>query len=379
MSQIHGAYIARLNLLETHNLGVSNKVRAQRDALSAPDLRVDLYFPSASRIIQNDNVVSEFRAGKLCSRLNYYLFFYLYLAKQLRGLSFLYMRYQRSSPLLLWMLGQIRKNNPGIRIFVELPSYPYDTEQVTLREKLHGWVDHLSRHFLRWHVDHIVTFSRQEKIFGIPTIRTDNGVDVERLEPLPVAPMEEPLRLLGLANLSFWHGYDRVIAGLAEYTRRADAKAVVFDIIGVGQELGRLKEDVQRFGIESVVRFWGSLQGRELTKAMQGCHIAISSIGMHRLNVDTSNLKSREFCARGLPFVIGYEDRDFDDDLPFVFRAPASEEPVDIGALVAFYERLRVHHPDFTKEMRSYACQRLTWQAKLSPVCREILAANSNN
>jgi glycosyltransferase involved in cell wall biosynthesis len=372
MSEMLGAYVARLNLLETHNLGVANKVRAQAQALSSTNVRVDLYFPGASKIFRNEEVVAEFSARKLWARLNYYLFFYLYLARQLRGLSFVYMRYQRSSPLLIWVLGRIRKHNPGVRIFVELPSYPYDTEQITLRDKLQGWVDRASRHFLRWHVDHIVTFSRQKTIFGIPTLCTDNGVDVDRLEPLPVAGNDGPLRLLGLANLSFWHGYDRVIAGLAEYAKSGGSKPVVFDIIGVGNELERLKADVRRHGLESQVRFWGVLQGGELTKAMAGCHIGISSIGMHRLNVDTSNLKSREFCARGLPFVIAYEDRDFDADLPFVFRAPASEAPVDIGALVTFYEQLRANHRGFSGDMRLYAQQRLTWQAKMAPVSKAM-------
>ena len=363
---LKGAVIARLNLAEPHLSGVAKKLEAQRAALAAATGPVELYALAGADITCNGAVVQAGGTGRQAARRAYYLGFYRYLARQVRGLDYVYIRYPRSSPLFLWMLARLRAHNPGLVVLIELPSFPYHTENVSLRDKVFGAIDRVSRPLLRFVADRIVTFSRAPRIFGLPTIATDNGVDVAALAPLAAPPADGPLKIFGVANLSFWHGYDRLIAGLAAYR---GARAVAFDIAGAGQQLARLQADVAAAGLQDVVRFHGPQHGAALKALMQGAHLGASSIGMHRLDVDTSNLKSREYCARGLPFLIAYPDRDFGDDFPFAFHAPADDSPVDIAALVAWYDGLETTHPDHRTAMRAYAEDRLSWHSKMAPVC----------
>lgn len=366
---LKGAVIARLNLSEAHLSGVAKKLQAQRSALADQTGPVDLYALDGANVTCNGAVVQTGGSGKQAARRAYYFGFYRHLARTLRGLDYVYIRYPRSSPLFLWMLARLRAHNPGLMVLIELPSFPYHTETVSLRDKVFGTIDRMSRPFLRHVADRIVTFSREKQIFGLPTIATDNGVDVAALDPLDAPAPDGPLRLFGVANLSFWHGYDRLIAGLAAYQ---GARPVTFDIAGAGQQLPRLQDDVAAAGLQDVVRFHGPQHGDALKALMQGAHLGASSIGMHRLDVDTSNLKSREYCARGLPFLIAYPDRDFGDGFPFAFYAPADDSPVDIAALVNWYEALRRDHPDYGADMRAYAEDRLSWHSKMAPVCAAI-------
>lgn len=367
-----GAYIVRLDLTERHLLGVAKKVRAQVAALSAIAPGIDLYYPAGGAIRKNDEIVRKYGNSALWRRMTYYFLFYFFLARQPLDVDFIYIRYQRSSPLFLYMLSRLRSKNPGLVILVELPSYPYHTESTSIRDRFFGFVDRFSRPYLRLYVNRIVTFSRETEIFRNPTIRTDNGVDVDQINLLPIPQDSKTVRLIGVANLSFWHGYDRVIAGLAEYYTSERSRMVLFDIVGSGQELERLQNDVNQAGLSDYVKFHGPLHGTQLDEVIRQSHIGVSSIGMHRLNVDTSNLKSREFCARGIPFVIAYEDRDFGKDLPFVFHAPANDNPVDIESLLFFYDTLKTTYPDFPEIMRSYAENNLTWRAKMAPVITTI-------
>lgn len=362
-----GAYIVRLDLAQSHLAGVADKIRAQIAALETLPAKVDLLYPSGCGVMRNLERIANFGSGRWGKRLAYYLFFYPTVAARRDALDFIYVRYQGSSPLFHWMLWRLRRRNPGLAVFVELPTYPYETEAVTLRERFMGLTDRASRGWLARHVDRIVTFSRADRIFGVATVPTDNGVDVAALQVL-TPPAGTGLRMLGMANLSFWHGYDRVVDGLRYYYAAGGEMDISFDIVGVGTEFDSLQARVREAGLQGRVRFWGARRGSELDSIMADCHVGISSIGMHRLNVDTSNLKSREFCARGLPFAIAYDDRDFPGELPFVFHAPANDEPLDIAALAAFYDRLRSSHPDYPAQMRSYAERRLTWRAKMQPV-----------
>src|SRR5690606_9576617 len=119
---------------------------------------------------------------KLAHRVTYYFHFYRLLAQRWPHLDFAYIRYQGSSPLFVWMLRRLRRRHRGIVVFVELPSYPFHTEATSVRQRIFLLVDRLTRGLLRRYVDRIVTFSQAGRIFDIPTIRTDNGVDLGTIQ-----------------------------------------------------------------------------------------------------------------------------------------------------------------------------------------------------
>jgi glycosyltransferase involved in cell wall biosynthesis len=370
-----GAYVAKLDLAQPHLSGVAEKIRAQTAALARLPAQVDVYHLDKGKVVRNGVPVGGGGLGILGRRFAHYVLFNMALAARREPLDFLYMRYQGSSPLLLWALHRLRRRNPGMRIVVEMPSWPGHSSPSTPWEKVLAAVERFSRRRLRRYVDRILTFSRETSILGIPTIASDNGVDVGRIALASPPRPGGALRLVGLANLSFWHGYDRVIEGLANYYASGGLIDVHFDVIGTGIELSRLQAAVSKHGLEEKVHFHGAKNGAELESIIAGAHVAVSSLGMHRLDVDTSNLKSREFCARGLPFVIGYPDRDFPPVLPFVFHAPGDDSVLDVAGVMAFHANLRSSHPDYPATMRAYAESHLTWQAKMQPVV-EFLRRN---
>ena len=369
--KMRGAYVVKLDLTQPHLAGVADKVRAQADALEAVPADIDRYHLADGRVVCNGKPIASAGSGAIARRLAHYVLFHVVLSARREPLDFVYMRHQGSSPLLLWTLWRLRRRNPHMMVIAELPSWPYGVPG-SLRGKALALLDRLSNRGLRRQVDRILTFSRAPEIFGIATIMTDNGVDVTRLAVLPAKLATGTFRMLGLANLSFWHGYDRVIEGIARYFAEGGTADVHFDIVGTGVELPRLHELVDRHRLHDRVHFHGAHRGAGLDAIMEASDIGISSIGMHRLDVDTSNLKSREFCARGLPFVLAYGDRDFPSAFPFVFHAPADETPLDIGAVLAFTRDLRSRNPQWRTDMRTYAEERLSWTAKMWPAIEAI-------
>lgn len=353
-------------------MGVANKIKAQAAALAAAGAPVTVFSPAGGRVMRDDAVVKDYGGSKLKRRLVHYYSFYTAIAAHPGPVVFLYIRYQRTSPAFLWMLRRLKKKFPELIILVEFPSFPYHREEVTLRDRFLGISDRLLRRFLQQTVDFIVTFSKKSEILGIPTIQTDNGTDVNSVAVLPRPPSDGPIRLLGLANLSFWHGYDRVLSGLAEYRNSGGMEEVVFEIVGTGNELERLKSDAMALDLGRMVNFHGPKRGDALTAIMAQCHIGISSIGMHRLQVDTSNLKSREFCAHGLPFVIAYSDRDF-EGFRFCYDIPSNDTPVDVFGVIDFFRKLSAETPDYRWQMRRFAEERLTWSAKMAPVVQTVM------
>lgn len=370
---VRGVYVVRLDLGAQHLAGVARKVEAQRATLECLPALIDRLCLSNGRVELNEHVVKDTAKGRLASRLTYYVRFHFAVAS-LRGYDFAYIRYQGTSPLMLWALHRLGQNNPGLVVMLEVPTFPYDGKRVSIRDWALWIVERTCRPFLRLLIDRVVTFSRQERIFGIPTLATDNGVDVETMGVIE-PPAGDPLRLLGLANLSFWHGYDRVIAGLADYYSNGGTRDVHFIVIGEGSELPRLRQQAEAASMETRISFLGALTGDALDAAMADVHIGVSCLGVHRVASDTTSLKSREFCARGLPFVLGFDERDFRPDLPFVFQVPACDDPIDIAGLVDWFDSLGTLLPDYPHAIRTYAEKHLSWQTKLRPVVTYLQTA----
>lgn len=75
---------------------------------------------------------------------------------------------------------------------------------------------------------------RRKTIFGQRTVRISNGVDFDTV-PLrkTINNNSSPtLHLIGVAEVHYWHGYDRLIHGLGEYYRQYHDKEIYFHIVG---------------------------------------------------------------------------------------------------------------------------------------------------
>lgn len=361
-----GLYVARLDLAQPHMLGVAHKIEDQMAALGRAGM------PAKLLSLRNGGISLGERTGPsrgaIGRRLAHHLYFHRALREAAQTADYLYVRFQGAPPDFVATLKHLRRTRPKMPIVIEFPSWPYKTERKGWRARLMGMLQDSGTGQFTSCVDRIVTFSRQEKILGVPTLRTDNGVAVDRLPVGTVPYHDEPIRMVGVANLSFWHGYDRVIAGIAAHVRSDLAHRVTFDIVGGGVEFDRLQAQIHANGLENSVKLHGPLHGEALSSVLDGAHVGISSIGMHRLDVDTSNIKSREFCARGLPFCIAYPDRDFPSTQPFVHHLPATDDPVDINALLDWYIKLRRTDPNYPTTLRAHAEVGLTWDTKMMPV-----------
>jgi hypothetical protein len=119
------------------------------------------------------------------------------------------------------------------------------------------------------------------------------------------------------------------------------------------------------------VHFHGHKTAAALEQIFSTQHIGIANLAFHRLNVsngETSALKSREYALRGLPFLIGYNDRDFPADFPYKFQVTSAETDIDIQQLLTEFLAMRQQNPDFANVLQTFAKANLGWGKKLEKV-----------
>ena len=85
------------------------------------------------------------------------------------NIQLVYMRsYHNANPFTISMVKQLKRQ--GVKVVMEIPTYPYDQEYITRRMKLDLLVDRCFRRKLAAQLDGIVTFSDAETIFGGHTL-----------------------------------------------------------------------------------------------------------------------------------------------------------------------------------------------------------------
>ena len=258
-------------------------------------------------------------------------------------IDFVYIRSNHNANIFtIHMVKQLKKT--GIKVVMEIPTYPYDQEYFNKSTNRQLIQDKLFRNMLAKQLDAIVTFSEEDFIFKQRTIKISNGIDFDsvRLKKTSDHPANE-LHLIGVAEIHRWHGFDRVIQGLANYYTSQHNFTIFFHIVGYffspieEEEITRLIADNH---LESYIILHGKKHGEELDEIFDKCDFGIGSLGRHRVGIDNiKTLKNREYAARGIPFVYSETDTDFDKQ-PYVLKVSADESPINIEDIIYFYQQL---------------------------------------
>lgn len=280
----------------------------------------------------------------------------------LREKDNIYIRYPFADSNLIKLLKSIRKNNLNNKIVLEIATYPYEKELPKWQLKK----DIIYRKKLKKYVDRIVTFSNDDEIYGIKTIKTGNGIDVSDYK-IKKNIQNDTINIISVSSLCEWHGYDRAIEGINKYYSEGNIDKVVnFVIVGEGPEKEKLENLINKYGLNKYCKLVGYKNGEELDELFDNSDLALSCLGLHRKNVlALTSLKNREYCARGIPFIDVAEDQDF-NGFKYRLKIESNDSPIDIKQIIDFYSTIYTEY--MGEEMNKYAQDNLSWKKKLQCV-----------
>lgn len=300
--------------------GISKKILHQVKGFEACGHRVSLCTYSIAdnghrvRMINNE-IIEDYGTGKPAAakrRVSYQCIYRYAITHQV---ELIYVRsFHNANPFTIRLFSKLRK--AGIKIAMEIPTYPYDSEYAgfPLVTRLGIQVDKVFRKTLAKHVNAIVTFSDYHCIFGQRTIQISNGVDFDSI-PLKktVSKNTSVIHLLGVAEVHYWHGYDRLIEGLGKYYQNPANTTVFFHIAGGiwksemhdSQHAPGFYELINKYHIEKYVIFHGQKNERGTRRIIQRSRLCHRQSGTppqrHRQN---QNIKKQRICSTGNTFCI---------------------------------------------------------------------------
>lgn len=302
-----------------------------------------------------------------------------YLLKTQTGFKYVYLRHPLTDFGFLWLLKSFHKMNS--KIAVEIPTYPYFEERIdkSVMHKLLFYLDLILQHQLKNYVDLIVvTTDTKEKVFGIETLRIDNGIDLDEVKPAVHKNTDGMIHIISVSSMARFHGIDRFIQGLNANAETVKQHKVVTDLVGDGSECLRLKELV-REDLKDYVIFHGPKFGDDLEKLYNIADIGLSTLAWHRLGITSASvLKTREYLAKGIPFILGYIEEGIPcSELDYVLQVSANDDPIDIVEVLAFYNKINhLDNNNIRSSMRILAEQILSWEGHMSRVIEKLESIN---
>lgn len=369
-------YLCIMDLKHLGSAGIKKKVISQISVLKKFGASVDLIYSSGDDInlLNSHGQVQKLKKVSVGSN---HRRFHNSLLKNINFSEYdaVYIRLDYVSFYLISFLKYIQKSNSQTAILVEIPTYPYRKEVLergsrilrknpllTIKLYLSMLEDYLFSFFLKNKVSRIITFSKDKKIYGVPTLNISNGVNMSEVKVKKASiQKQEGIDIIAVSTLNKWHGYDRLIKGMGEYYQSKSVNHKVrLHIVGDGEELEYYKSLVKDFHIERHVFFYGLLQSKELDEVYDIADIAVDALGRHRVGVKyNSSIKGKEYLAKGLPIVSGVEtELDGDENCPFYYRVISDETLVNIKEIVIFYKKLcgrYINKEDMIFEIRNYA------------------------
>lgn len=349
--------------------GVEKKVRAQHKALNEHfDCELVILPPAVYTGSAVEKIVRRLPFTAAWRKWKY--------SGEFDDADFLYIRQVYHDASFVRYIKAIKRHNPKVKIIYEIPTYPYDKESgVSLASFSFVAKERLNRKRLAKYIDRIVTFYNQKEIWGVPCIGLINGYDFSAVD-LPKRTRNDTINVISVAQTAFWHGYDRFLAGLSQYYENGGSENIVYNY--VGNFPPEHQQFVKEHNLENHVIFHGRMSGKPLYEMFARSFLGIDILGGHRKDYPVSStLKSREYCAYGLPMITSSPVDFLPADSDYQLVVPYDDSPVDMEAVVRYYHALYDGKDcnDVAAEIREFAKSRCDMTITMKPVAEWVLGA----
>lgn len=253
----------------------------------------------------------------------------------------------------------------NVYTIIEAHAFPY-----RIWKKKRFWltyiIDMLYTPIVRNKIDLVAIMGNEKKPWGIKSVQIDNGIDLDKY-PLSESNKSSKIRLISVSNEQEGHAYYKIINGLDRYYQEGGTEDIIVNFVGVYMD--STKKLVNSKKICNRFKFLGKMSGNELNLIFNQSDLGLGAFS-HRKNDTGSCIKTKEYFARGIPFINGWNEMAFSSDYPYVLKVDPKEEIVDFFKIVDFYKKVIV---DVNKgvKMREFARNHYTWLSQMNIVMSE--------
>lgn len=273
---------------------------------------------------------------------------------------------------------RLKKNNSKVVIFMEIPTYPYDGEgTASISRRIVRSVDHFFRQRIHPYIDRLIIVNYHEPtLWGITAVNLINGIDIKNIKKRIVKNYSrDSLTICCIAKFSPWHGYERIIRGLSLYYANNGTRDIKILMVGSGVEEPAYRQLVAELRLEEKIKFYGQLVGTDLEEIYNISDVGCCSLGRYKSGINmTSELKSREYMAKGMPMICGCKIDVLENiQYPYAIFFKNDDSDINIWRVIEFMDNLYSEKDvtEVSEEIRNFAEIKVDMVATFDGVVRE--------
>ena len=306
-------YFSEVNL-DIHT-GIKSKVNLQKSAL-------DAIFSSDSDILYLVDggyfLSDKFHINYNMKFYSLFLYFFLFRLIVNKQYDIVYLRNPTLGiSYLLFPIFLIFSRCFGKKIIIELPTFPFIYEY-KLSKKIPLQIFSLINLNLNSLLGNLTFVCSNNKIFWLlKYFKINNYIDHKT--PLfrnSHLMLDDCFNIVGISNLNFWHGYEKLIDLILDY--RGELKVNFYILTYTNPYSLKLFNFLKQKNINNIFIIFDASQ-EEMSYYLSKSHICVDSLSRSSNSAYSNfSLKSRYYCSLGVPFISSNKDPIF-EDIDFVF------------------------------------------------------------
>lgn len=255
--------------------------------------------------------------------------------------------------------------NKHIPIVYEIPTFPLDTGNGVL----YSLRDFLEMTMYKC-IDKSIRMTLVNLIADMPLRKNwykfHNGIDIDNYHPLNYPELTDTIKFLIVANISEYHHYERMIDAMHTYS--GDKKIDLTIISPDSNAYEIIKNKVKSLNLSGMVHCLPAMNMSEIEKIAEQSHIGVAQLSTSEKGSNLVNtLKSKDYCAFGLPFFSTCYDTSFEKDFPFAYITESMDEEINLNGIIDWY--LNIHSDkNYRQKMFDYARNNLQFDKLVSNI-----------
>ena len=387
-------YITALDVLDKEKCGIYGKISGQINAMKKDNINVHFgHFYGEDRFmieLNEQNFILQSRGKNTRAKFSYiYDKLFDYIKK--KSIKIVYIRFTSLDKNAINFYRSLKNN--GITVIIEFYSHNLELEaQKTVKrllknkDYLKAFKDEVSLCINKYYfrkldtcIDLIVTTTKVGKLYNVPTINVINGIDTSSTTIRKKQTNEYDFNIISVAMISSWHGYDRIIKGIANYYKNGGKLNILYNVIGDGEEKVKLESIVKKLGLEKHVSFPGIKIGKELEEYYSIADVALEMLaGFRRTQGQISSIKMAEYFAKGIPIIFSSEENLYSSEInKYCYRVPYDNTDISIEKIINFSIGLQKKENNIENSMHDIAEREFDWAVTMEELLKYILQKDS--
>lgn len=167
-------------------------------------------------------------------------------------------------------------------------------------------------------------------------VEITNGVRIDNIQSKTYELQENDVfRMVAVGTLFPYHGYDRVLKGMADCHEYIGDVKIEFHVVGNSHTIDELHQMADKLNLHNVF-FHGIKTTEELNLMYEKFDVGLGCLALHRRNADIdTTLKIIEYYCRGIPVISTGKCPLLDDRFSYVVSD--NETPIDIREIYEYY------------------------------------------